>query len=77
LKDSIRTKLENTRDRFEEISALLADPDVISKQNQFRELSKEYSRLEPVIALFSRFENMTTEIAAAEEMANDSDRDIR
>lgn len=30
MKDSIRTNLESTRDRFEEVSGLLADPDVIS-----------------------------------------------
>jgi peptide chain release factor 1 len=77
LKDSIRNKLENTRDRFEEISGLLADPDVISRQNQFRDLSKEYSRLEPVVSLFTRFQAMSADIAAAEEMANDSDIEIR
>lgn len=77
MKDSIRHKLENTRDRFEEIAGLLADPDVIGDQNQFRELSKEYSRLEPVISLFSRFESMSDDILAAREMAADDDADIR
>jgi peptide chain release factor 1 len=77
LKDSIRNKLENTRDRFEEISGLLADPDVIGRQNQFRDLSKEYSRLEPVVSLFTRFQKMSADIAAAEEMAHDNDKDIR
>ena len=77
MKDSIRTKLEATRDRFEEISGLLADPDVIGDQNQFRDLSQEYSRLEPVVRLFGRFEAMAADIAAAEEMAQDSDPDMR
>jgi peptide chain release factor 1 len=70
-------KLENTRDRFEEIAGLLADPDVIANQNQFRDLSKEYSRLEPVVGLFSQFESLTADIAAAEEMAADEDAEIR
>jgi peptide chain release factor 1 len=77
MKDSIRNKLETTRDRFEEISGLLADPDVIGDQNQFRDLSKEYSRLDPVIGLFTKYESMSADIAAAEEMANDSDEEIR
>ena len=47
MKETIRHKLESVRDRFEEIAGLLADPDVISDQNQFRDLSKEYSRVEP------------------------------
>ena len=45
MKDSIRRKLEKLDERFEEISRLLSDPGVISRQNQFRELSMEYSRL--------------------------------
>jgi len=45
MKDSIRRKLEKLDERFEEISRLLSDPDVISRQNQFRELSMEYAKL--------------------------------
>ena len=77
MKDSIRNKLETTRDRFEDISGLLADPDVIGDQNQFRNLSKEYARLEPVVGLFTKYESMSADIAAAEEMTNDSDNEIR
>jgi peptide chain release factor 1 len=77
MKDSIRTKLEVTRDRFEEISGLLADPDVISDQNQFRDLSREYSRLDPIIKLFVQYESTDADIVAAQEMADDDDAEIR
>lgn len=77
MKETIRLKLESVSDRFEEIAGLLADPDVISDQNQFRDLSKEYARVEPVVKLFSEFEALTAEIAATEEMVNDDDPDIR
>lgn len=77
MKDSIRTKLESTRDRFEEIAGLLADPDVISDQNQFRELSREYSRLEPIIKLFGQYEYLAGDIVAAKEMVSDDDADVR
>ena len=77
MKDSIRFKLESVRDRFEEIAGLLADPDVISDQNQFRDLSKEYARVEPVIQLFQKYESLIEEIADAEEMANDADAEVR
>ena len=72
MKDSIRQKLESVRERFEEISGLLADPDVIADQNQFRDLSKEYARVEPVVKLFGEFESLDEDIAAAEEMARKS-----
>jgi peptide chain release factor 1 len=77
MKDSIRYKLESVRDRFEEIAGLLADPDVISDQNQFRDYSKEYSRLEPIIKLFDQYNGIDDDISAAEEMAADDDPEIR
>ena len=70
-------KLESVRDRFEEIAGLLADPDVIADQNQFRDLSKEYARVEPIVKLFSEYESLLDDEAAAEEMANDDDDAVR
>ena len=77
MKESIRGKLETTRDRFEEVSGMLSDPAIIGNQNRFRDLSREYSRLEPIVSLFKQYESLVTEIAAAEEMAADEDPDIR
>ena len=77
MKDSIRFKLESVCDRFEEIAGLLADPDVIGDQNQFRDLSKEYARVEPIVKLFGEFESIDEDIAAAQEMADDDDSEIR
>ena len=77
MKDSIRFKLESVTDRFEEIAGLLADPDVISDQNQFRNLSKEYARIEPVVHSFQQYEGILDDLSAAREMANDSDEDVR
>jgi len=77
VKSSIRNRLETVRERFEELSGLLSDPDVISDQNKFRDLSREYSKLEPVVGLFRKFESMDEDIVAAEEMAGDADDDIR
>ena len=77
MKESIRHKLESVRDRFEELAGLLADPEVIGDQNKFRELSKEYSRVEPIVKLFSDYESTDADMAAAREMAEDSDAEIR
>jgi len=77
VKDSVRNKLENTRDRYEEVAGLLADPDVISDQNQFRELSREYSRIDPIIVMFREFETLSDDLAAAQEMVSDDDAEIR
>ena len=76
MKESIRLKLETVRDRFEELAGLLADPDVIGEQNRFREYSMEYARLEPVVKLFAEYDKVGADVAAAEEMAADSDAEI-
>jgi peptide chain release factor 1 len=77
MKDSIRRRLEKTAERFEEVGGLLADADVIAKQGQFRELSMEYSRLEPVARRFGAFGRLEHELEAAEEMAAGADADMR
>ena len=77
MKNSVRNKLEITRDRYEEVAGLLADPDVISDQNQFRELSREYSRIDPIIVMFREFESLSDDLSAAQEMVSDEDAEIR
>ncbi|MDG4867523.1 peptide chain release factor 1 [Guyparkeria sp. 1SP6A2] len=43
------SRLDNLVERFEEITALLADPDVIADQTRFQRLSREYARLESLV----------------------------
>ena len=77
MKDSIRHKLDAVRERHEELEGLLAEPEIINDQNQYRELSQEYSRIGPIVKLFADFLTLQTDIAAAEEMLADSDPEIR
>jgi len=77
VKDSIRNKLETTRERFEELEGLMSDPDVIKDQDRFRDLRKEYARLEPIIGLFQQYETLSNDLTAATEMVNDSDEEVR
>ena len=77
MKESIRRRLERTVERFEEVGALLADPEVIAKQGQFRDLSMEYSRLESVAQRFREFSRLEGELRAAEEMASGADLEMR
>ena len=77
MKDSILNKLHTLVDRQEEIAGLLAEPDVIGDQNQFRDLSQEYAQLEPVVKCFQSYNSAKEDLAAAEEMLKDSDNDMR
>ena len=77
MKESIQNKLHTLIDRHEEVAGLLADPDVINDQNQFRELSQEYAQLEPVVNCFQEYNGAREDLAAAEEMLKDDDADVR
>lgn len=77
MKDSIKQKLETLTDRHEEVGHLLGDPDVISDQVKFRDLSKEYSQLEEVVACFNEYKETQEAIESAEEMLKDDDPEMR
>jgi len=77
MKDSIRKKLEQLIERYEEVGALLNTPDVINNQNQFREMSKEYAHIEPVVKCYQDFLANEENLATAELMLNDSDAEMR
>jgi peptide chain release factor 1 len=76
VKDSLRAKLAGLVERHEEIARLLADPATIADQQRFRELSKEYARLEDVARDFPAFRKLEQEIAAAEEMRASEDPEL-
>jgi peptide chain release factor 1 len=77
MKDSLLNNLHQMVSRHEEISGLLSDPEVIGNQNKYRDLSREYARLEPVAKLFATFEQAQSDLQAAQEMAEDPDQEIR
>ena len=77
MKDSIRNKLETLKDRFEELQALLSDAEIITDQNRFRELSKEYAEIEPVVNSYDQFILVGENLLEAKEMQKDVDVEIR
>ncbi|MCK5521942.1 MAG: peptide chain release factor 1 [Thiomargarita sp.] len=77
MKDSIRSKLENLIDRLQELDALLADPSIITNQNKFRDLSKEYAEIKPIVECFQNYRKNLKAIEEAKEMLRDEDADIR
>ncbi len=77
MKDSILNKLNNLLDRHEEIAGLLADPDIIADQNQFRALSREYAQLEPVVNCYQDYSKARDDLKSAEDMLADEEPDMR
>ncbi len=77
MKESIINKLDNLQDRYQELEALLSDAEIISNQERFRALSKEFSEIEPVVKSFEQFRKTQEELRQAKEMQKDSDADMR
>ncbi len=73
MKASLRGKLDQIAERFEEITALLAEPEVQADQNRFRDLSREYAQLEPLAKSYAEFLEIEEEIKSANEMLDDSE----
>jgi len=77
VKDSIRQKLNTLSERFEEVGGLLAEAETIADQNRFRDLSREYAKLEPIVKDFKSFKALLDDQETAEEMLNDPDQGVR
>ncbi|MBR5495694.1 MULTISPECIES: peptide chain release factor 1 [Psychrobacter] len=78
MKESLRLRLDQMVDRYEEVTALLSDPSVISDNNKFRELSVEHSDLMDITTLWQNYVRAETDQADAEAMlAEASDPEMK
>ena len=62
MKASILAKLDNLNERYQEVAALLSDAETITDQNKFRDLSKEYAELEPVVKAYLDYQEVINNI---------------
>ena len=65
-------KLEAVEKRFEELTQKISDPEVIANQNEWRELMKEHSELEPIVEKYREYKKVQKEYDDAKEMLDDS-----
>jgi peptide chain release factor 1 len=77
MNQSIITKLETLCDRYEELEGLLSDAEIINDQNKYRDFSKEYAELEPLVKCFQEYKEVQINLVEAKELQKDSDPDVR
>jgi peptide chain release factor 1 len=77
MKDSIRQRLEKMSDRFEEVGRLLASDQVAGGSPQFRDLSMEYAKLQPLAERLARYHGLERDLTVAEELSGDADQELR
>ena len=76
--NSILTRLDGLKLRYEEIGQKLTDPEVIADVKQFIQFNKEYRELEPIIEASERYRTAIANLAEAKDiLANDKDEEMR
>ncbi len=55
-------KLESIENRFEEVKQMIIDPDIISDQNRYMKLNKEYKDLEGLVEKIQNYKNVVGNI---------------
>ena len=73
MKRSIVKKSELIQEQHHSIANQLADEGIQSDGKKMVELSKEFSRIEPVVVLFEKYQSLEEEKQAAEELIKDDD----
>jgi bacterial peptide chain release factor 1 (bRF-1) len=77
MKDSIKEKLEHLVERYDEVGVLLGDAEIISNQDKFRDLGREYAELEPVVQCFQAYCTVRDNVEEARLLMADGDADMR
>jgi len=71
-------RLNELESKFENLSELISDPEVIADNNRWRSLMKEHSDLTPVIDAYREYNRVTESLEEAKELLNESsDEDLR
>jgi peptide chain release factor 1 len=74
---SLLARLEQARERHEEIGILLGTQEVLSDQNRFRDLSVEYSQLGPVVETWEKWQKAGQSVEEARSLLKSSDTEMQ
>jgi peptide chain release factor 1 len=66
-------KLERSKKRYEELQALISDPEIIRDQNRYRELRQEHASLSDLVEEFARYNAIESEIASNRDLAESAE----
>ena len=76
--NTILSRLDGLKLKYEETGQKLTDPEVIADVKQFVQLTKDYKELEPIIETSERYRTALANLAEAKDiLANDRDEEMR
>ncbi len=70
-------KLKEVEDRFSELEALMANPDVIRERATYQRYSREHAELSKLVDLFQQYKKTSKELEQSRQLLNDRDPEIR
>ncbi|MEX2336861.1 MAG: peptide chain release factor 1 [Fulvivirga sp.] len=62
------TKLEEIKDRFEEVGQLIVQPDAMTDMKKYSQLSKEYKNLEKIVFKYNAYKDILSNIDNAKQV---------
>lgn len=77
MKASLKQKLKTLMHRYDELGGMLSDVEIMNNQTRFRELSKEYAQLEPLVENFKQYEAVLSRITSSEELLAEGEKELK
>lgn len=77
MKASMQNKLDRVDSRFDELEALLSTQEVINDQVKFRDYSREYAQLDPIVKCYRQYKLAEQDKDTAMAMMKDSDAEMK
>lgn len=76
--DIILNRLKGVKQRFDDVSKLITDPETISDMKRYIKLNKEYKSLEPIIKAYDEYKNLLSNISSTKELLSvEKDEELR
>ncbi|UCE06567.1 MAG: peptide chain release factor 1 [bacterium] len=70
-------KLKKIKQRHQDISEMLSDPEIFKDQNKFRKLAKEHSDLAEIVEKYDKYERILIQISEANEIIeHENDKEL-
>ncbi|ANM32105.1 peptide chain release factor 1 [Acidobacteria bacterium Mor1] len=69
-------KLEGLEKRFEELNESMADPEVVADREKYKEVTKTYTELKPIVENYREFRAATEELEGSRELLNSGDPEM-
>ena len=66
-------KLETVEKRYEELTKMISDPEVIANHTEWQKMMKEHSSIEDVVLKFREYKEAKRQMEEAKEMMEDKD----